>query len=52
MTESKKSLGQHWLDDVPTLKAIVAAGEVTPRDVILEIGPGLGSLTKLLVQYQ
>jgi 16S rRNA (adenine1518-N6/adenine1519-N6)-dimethyltransferase len=44
----KKSLGQHWLYDVDTLQAIVKAAKVGPGDTVLEIGPGLGTLTKEL----
>lgn len=44
----KKSLGQHWLHDVDALQAIVAAADIGPSDVVLEIGPGLGTLTKEL----
>jgi 16S rRNA (adenine1518-N6/adenine1519-N6)-dimethyltransferase len=44
----KKSLGQHWLDDLTSLQAMVDGAEVTKEDTVLEIGPGLGSLTKLL----
>lgn len=45
----KKSLGQHWLTDRDSLQAIVAAAQVGPHDTVLEIGPGLGSLTTELV---
>jgi len=45
----KKSMGQHWLNDEFSLEAICEAAAVTSDDVVLEIGPGLGSLTKLLV---
>jgi 16S rRNA (adenine1518-N6/adenine1519-N6)-dimethyltransferase len=45
----KKSLGQHWLKDEPALRQIVAAAEIKPNDVVLEIGPGYGALTKHLV---
>lgn len=45
----KKSLGQHWLDDDASLQAMMAAAAVRPNDTVLEIGPGLGSLTALLV---
>jgi 16S rRNA (adenine1518-N6/adenine1519-N6)-dimethyltransferase len=45
----KKSLGQHWLNDKASLESIVNVVDVGPTDVVLEIGPGLGSLTELLV---
>jgi 16S rRNA (adenine1518-N6/adenine1519-N6)-dimethyltransferase len=41
----KKSLGQNFLVDEPALSTIVRAAEITSDDVVLEIGPGLGSLT-------
>jgi 16S rRNA (adenine1518-N6/adenine1519-N6)-dimethyltransferase len=41
----KKSLGQNFLVDEHALSNIVRAADVTPDDVVLEIGPGLGSLT-------
>jgi 16S rRNA (adenine1518-N6/adenine1519-N6)-dimethyltransferase len=44
----KKSLGQHWLVDTPSLDTIVEAAELNSQDVVLEIGPGTGNLTKLL----
>jgi 16S rRNA (adenine1518-N6/adenine1519-N6)-dimethyltransferase len=46
----KKSLGQHWLNDPASLKAMCDAAEITTEDTVLEIGPGLGTLTKLLVE--
>lgn len=46
----KKSLGQHWLTDEPSLLKMVEAGRVEQRDVVLEIGPGQGSLTQKLVE--
>src|SRR3954471_25047853 len=45
----KKSLGQHWLEDDVSLHAMLAAAVVQPEDTVLEVGPGLGPLTKLLV---
>ncbi len=45
---NNKSLGQHWLNDQASLEAIRQAAEVSSDDVVLEIGPGQGSLTKLL----
>lgn len=47
--EARKSLGQHWLNDQYSLDAIVDAANVTADDTVLEIGPGLGSLTAQLV---
>ena len=44
-----KSLGQHFLHDANVLRRIVAAGELQPNDRVLEIGPGLGPLTRLLL---
>lgn len=47
---AKKSLGQHWLTNQSALEAICDAGQVVSDDVVLEIGPGTGTLTRLLVQ--
>jgi 16S rRNA (adenine1518-N6/adenine1519-N6)-dimethyltransferase len=47
---AKKSLGQHWLKDESTLKDIVDAANITKRDTVLEVGPGLGTMTKHLVK--
>jgi len=44
----KKSLGQHWLHDDDSLGAMLAAANIQPSDTVLEIGPGLGTLTKKL----
>lgn len=44
----KKSLGQNFLFDEQILAQIVAAAEVTSDDEVLEIGPGLGALTRQL----
>ncbi len=46
----KKSLGQNFLTDEHALAQIVASAGVTRDDVVLEIGPGLGSLTRHLAQ--
>jgi 16S rRNA (adenine1518-N6/adenine1519-N6)-dimethyltransferase len=45
----KKSLGQHWLADVSCLDAMVESAGITADDAVLEIGPGLGTLTERLV---
>jgi 16S rRNA (adenine1518-N6/adenine1519-N6)-dimethyltransferase len=44
-----KSLGQNFLHDGNQLRRIVAAAELTASDKVLEIGPGLGPLTELLL---
>ncbi|MCA9935772.1 MAG: ribosomal RNA small subunit methyltransferase A [Ardenticatenaceae bacterium] len=48
--EPKKSLGQNFLFDENVLRRIVDAAELEPDDAVLEIGPGLGALTKLLAE--
>ncbi len=44
-----KSLGQNFLHDANQLERIVKAGQLSPKDKVLEIGPGLGPLTELLL---
>ncbi len=44
-----KSLGQNFLHDANQLRRIVETAEVTKADKILEVGPGLGPLTELLL---
>lgn len=46
----KKSLGQNFLTDINILKNIVAAGQVSEDDDIIEIGPGIGALTEQLAK--
>ncbi|MFZ1458649.1 MAG: 16S rRNA (adenine(1518)-N(6)/adenine(1519)-N(6))-dimethyltransferase RsmA [Candidatus Saccharimonadales bacterium] len=46
-----KSLGQHWLRDRLILEAIVDCAELTTDDMVLEIGPGLGTLTSVLLAH-
>lgn len=46
----KKGLGQHFLVDRDALMAIIKAADIQPDDVVLEIGPGLGVMTTLLVK--
>ncbi len=45
-----KSLGQNFLHDGNQLRRIVEAAELSKADKILEIGPGLGPLTELLLE--
>jgi 16S rRNA (adenine1518-N6/adenine1519-N6)-dimethyltransferase len=40
-----KTLGQNFLHDANTIRRIVRTAELSPDDVVLEVGPGLGSLT-------
>ncbi|MGV1006086.1 MAG: 16S rRNA (adenine(1518)-N(6)/adenine(1519)-N(6))-dimethyltransferase RsmA [Candidatus Nanopelagicales bacterium] len=44
-----KTLGQNFVIDPNTVRRIVATSQVGPEDVVLEIGPGLGSLTLALL---
>lgn len=45
-----KGLGQNFLVDQAALEKIVAAAELAPGDVVLEIGAGLGALTERLAR--
>nr|WP_042190293.1 16S rRNA (adenine(1518)-N(6)/adenine(1519)-N(6))-dimethyltransferase RsmA [Kibdelosporangium sp. MJ126-NF4]CEL19223.1 SSU rRNA (adenine(1518)-N(6)/adenine(1519)-N(6))-dimethyltransferase [Kibdelosporangium sp. MJ126-NF4]CTQ94977.1 SSU rRNA (adenine(1518)-N(6)/adenine(1519)-N(6))-dimethyltransferase (EC 2.1.1.182) [Kibdelosporangium sp. MJ126-NF4] len=44
-----KKLGQNFVHDPNTVRRIVTTAEVGPDDVVLEVGPGLGSLTLALL---
>jgi 16S rRNA (adenine1518-N6/adenine1519-N6)-dimethyltransferase len=46
----KKELGQHFLVDENILRVIERLAELDPDDVVLEIGPGLGVLTRFLAE--
>jgi 16S rRNA (adenine1518-N6/adenine1519-N6)-dimethyltransferase len=43
-----KRLGQNFLEDAKALESITRAADIRPEDTVLEIGPGLGSLTRRL----
>ncbi len=45
-----KALGQHWLTDPIILSEIADSITITPDDTVLEIGPGLGTLTSQLLR--
>ena len=47
---ARKGLGQHFLVDEEVLKLIISTAELTATDVIMEIGPGLGVLTRELAR--
>ena len=46
----KRSLSQNFLVDETHLDRIIEIAELSPRDTILEIGPGLGVLTQRLAE--
>jgi 16S rRNA (adenine1518-N6/adenine1519-N6)-dimethyltransferase len=45
-----KSLGQHWLSDQASLEEICEVAELKDKDTVLEVGPGLGTLTTYLLK--
>jgi len=47
---ANKDLGQHWLNDRASLEMIIDLADLSLNDTVLEIGPGQGSLTELLVK--
>ena len=48
--KANKNLGQNFLIDDSALQDIVDGAEIKEDDLVIEIGPGLGSLTKLLLE--
>jgi 16S rRNA (adenine1518-N6/adenine1519-N6)-dimethyltransferase len=51
MTSPNKSLGQHWLKDRDVLAHIADSATLNATDTVLEIGPGLGTLTSELLRH-
>lgn len=49
--KNNKSLGQHWLRDREILDAIAFSAEIKDGNFVLEIGPGLGTLTSSLLKF-
>ena len=47
---ARKGLGQHFLVDSNYLKTISAKAELSKRDTVIEVGPGLGVLTEVLLE--
>ena len=45
---NKKYLGQHFLKNRKILEEMARAAEISKKDTVLEVGPGLGSLTEVL----
>jgi 16S rRNA (adenine1518-N6/adenine1519-N6)-dimethyltransferase len=50
LIRAKKSLGQNFLSDASVARRIIDAASPSCADVIIEIGPGTGSLTRMLVE--
>ena len=48
--KANKNLGQNFLIDEQVIEKIVNASEITKEDCVIEIGPGLGTLTKELLE--
>ncbi len=48
--QAKKSLGQNFLKSKKALLAMVEAGNVVADDIVVEIGPGKGALTRVLLE--
>ena len=48
--KANKNLGQNFLIDDNVLQDIADGAEITQDDLVIEIGPGLGSLTKMLLE--
>lgn len=48
--KNKKHLGQHWLHDRFVLDHIADCADVSSNDTVLEVGPGLGTLTSILLR--
>ena len=44
----QKKFGQNFLIDTPVLDKIISAAEITKEDFVLEIGPGIGTMTQYL----
>ncbi len=48
--KAKKRLGQHFLVEEQVLDCILSAAELSSEDIVIEVGPGLGILTKKLAE--
>lgn len=46
-----KSLGQNFLTDLRVVDDIIAGAEITKEDSVIEIGPGVGTLTRKLLEH-
>lgn len=48
---TKKRLGQNFLIDGEVIHDIIAFADISPEDIVVEIGPGVGFVTEQLVKY-
>lgn len=48
--QAKKSLGQNFLKSKKALNDIANSADISDKDIVLEIGPGMGDLTELLIE--
>ena len=48
--KANKSLGQNFLINSEVVESIVNSSEISKEDMVIEIGPGLGTLTKYLIE--
>ena len=48
--KANKSLGQNFLINEQVVEAIVGNSQIQKEDLVIEIGPGLGTLTKKLLE--
>ena len=47
---ANKSLGQNFLIDENVVEEIINSSSITKEDLVIEIGPGLGTLTSQLIE--
>lgn len=52
LVRPKKQLGQHFLKDLPTARAIADTVDACPELPVLEVGPGMGVMTQYLLQKE
>ncbi|GAA5414950.1 16S rRNA (adenine(1518)-N(6)/adenine(1519)-N(6))-dimethyltransferase RsmA [Ureaplasma ceti] len=49
---ASKKMGQNFLSSLPIKKRIVDSAELTSNDFVVEIGPGLGAITEIILQHK
>ena len=48
LNKQNKYLGQHFLKNKKILEEMARAAEISKKDIVLEVGPGTGTLTEIL----